>query len=116
MVVRLTVSRLATAVALLLVAVPLAAGAQPIARIGLLGDYSWEPLRQGLRDLGYVEGKNVILEDRPAGGRNERWPGLAAELVRLNVQVIGPRVRRRLSPPSGPPRRSPSSWPSPAIP
>ena len=88
MVVRLTVSRLATAVALLLVAVPLAAGAQPIARIGLLGDYSWEPLRQGLRDLGYVEGKNVILEDRPAGGRNERWPGLAAELVRLNVQVI----------------------------
>jgi hypothetical protein len=43
-------------------------------RIGLLGDLSWEPLRQGLRDLGYVEGKNLVFEDRRAAGRAERWP------------------------------------------
>ena len=67
---------------------PLAAVAQSIPRIGLLGDEPWEPLRLGLRDLGYAEGKNVVFEDRRSGGRNERWPDLAAELVRLNVQVI----------------------------
>ncbi|HEV8584828.1 MAG TPA: ABC transporter substrate-binding protein [Methylomirabilota bacterium] len=61
---------------------------QPVARVGLLGDSSWEPLRQGLRELGYVEGKTVAFEDRRAGGRSERWPALAAELVRLNVQVF----------------------------
>jgi putative ABC transport system substrate-binding protein len=71
-----------------LLAAPLAAGAQAIPRIGLLGDSSWEPLMQGLRDLGYVEGKTVVFEDRRSGGRNERWPDLAAELVRLKVQVI----------------------------
>jgi putative ABC transport system substrate-binding protein len=67
---------------------PLAASAQAIPRIGLLGDLSWEPLRQGLRDHGYVEGKNILVEDRRSGGRNERWPDLAAELVGLRVQVI----------------------------
>jgi putative ABC transport system substrate-binding protein len=81
-------SVLAAVLVLVLLAAPLAVGAQPMARIGLLGDSSWEPLRQGLRDLGYVEGKNVLFEDRRAGGHNERWPELAAELVRLNVQVI----------------------------
>ncbi|HEV8613858.1 MAG TPA: ABC transporter substrate-binding protein [Methylomirabilota bacterium] len=67
---------------------PLAAAAQPVPRIGLLGDTPWEPLRQGLRELGYVDGKNILFEDRRAGGRIERWPDLAAELVRLRVQVI----------------------------
>jgi hypothetical protein len=51
-----------------LLAAPLAAEAQPIPRIGLLGDFPWEPLRQGLRDLGYVEGKNILFEDRRSRG------------------------------------------------
>jgi putative ABC transport system substrate-binding protein len=76
---------IASAIALL---VSRAAEAQSIARVGLLGDGSWEPLRQGLRDLGYVEGQNLVLEARRSEGRNERWPDLAAELVRLKVHVI----------------------------
>ncbi|HWO90978.1 MAG TPA: ABC transporter substrate-binding protein [Methylomirabilota bacterium] len=71
-----------------LLAAPLVAEAQAIPRIGLLGDLPWDPLRQGLRDLGYTEGKNVLFEDRRSGGRNERWTELAEELVRLKVQVI----------------------------
>jgi putative ABC transport system substrate-binding protein len=47
-----------------------------------------EELRQRLRDLGYVEGQNIILEVRWAEGRPERLPELAAELVRLNADVI----------------------------
>jgi putative tryptophan/tyrosine transport system substrate-binding protein len=44
--------------------------------------------RQGLRDLGYVEGRNVALEIRYAEGKPERLPDLAAELIRLKVDVI----------------------------
>ena len=44
--------------------------------------------RQGLRDLGYVEGQSITLEYRFAEGRFERLPALAAELVGLNVDVI----------------------------
>jgi putative ABC transport system substrate-binding protein len=47
-----------------------------------------EDLRQGLRDLGYVEGQNLVVEVRWAEGRPERLPELAAELVRLNADVI----------------------------
>jgi putative ABC transport system substrate-binding protein len=47
-----------------------------------------EALRQGLRDLGYVEGKNFVFEYRYAEGRSERLPGLAADLVRLKVDLI----------------------------
>jgi putative ABC transport system substrate-binding protein len=47
-----------------------------------------EAFRQGLRELGYVEGQNICLEPRYAGGRVERVAGLAAELVRLKVDVI----------------------------
>ena len=43
---------------------------------------------QGMRELGYVEGKNVVLEWRFADGKYERFPDLAAELVRLKVDVI----------------------------
>src|SRR6266446_9884287 len=75
-----------------LLAAPLAAQAPPaktIPRIGLLADAtSWEPLRLGLRDLGYVEGKSVALEERSSQGQNERFADLASDLVRLNVNII----------------------------
>ena len=71
------------------------AGAQQakVHRIGFLypaslTDPSVEAFRQGLRDLGYVEGKNIVVEYRSAEGRSERYPDLAAELVRLNVDLI----------------------------
>ena len=47
-----------------------------------------EAFRQGLRELGYTEGKNIIIEYRYAEGRFERLPALAEELVRLNVEII----------------------------
>jgi putative ABC transport system substrate-binding protein len=80
-----------------LVAAPLAAGAQQaakVARIGLLSlnastfPQFFEPFLQGLRDLGYVEGRNVVIEYRDGEGKPERLPALAAELVALNVDVI----------------------------
>ncbi len=80
-----------------IVAAPLATQAQPaakIARIGFLaGSLATNPhlpeaFRQGLRDLGYVEGRNVVIEYRDAEGKFERLPALAAELVALKVDVI----------------------------
>jgi putative tryptophan/tyrosine transport system substrate-binding protein len=66
-----------------------------IARIGYLAFTSAaqsargsQAFREGLRDLGYVEGKNFVIEPRFADGDNDRLPGLAAELVGLNVDVI----------------------------
>jgi putative ABC transport system substrate-binding protein len=68
---------------------------QKIPRVGFLLAPSpaavVEPLnafRQGMRELGYIEGKNVIVEYRSAEGKRDRLPGLAAELVRLKVDVI----------------------------
>jgi putative tryptophan/tyrosine transport system substrate-binding protein len=48
----------------------------------------WKEFARGLRDLGYVEGKDVIIEWRFASGNYSRFPGLAEELVRLPVDVI----------------------------
>jgi putative ABC transport system substrate-binding protein len=82
---------------LALLAAPLAAeGQQPtkIARIGFLSlslvpnRHLHEAFRQGLRDVGYVEGRNVVIEYRDAEGKPERLPALAAELVALKVDVI----------------------------
>ena len=56
-----------------------------------------EAFRQGLRELGYVEGKNIVIEWRYAEGKLDRLPALAAELVRLKVDVIvtaGPAATR----------------------
>jgi putative ABC transport system substrate-binding protein len=66
-----------------------------IPRIGFLAGNSLsslaarvEAFRQGLRELGYVEGKNIVIEWRSAEGKNDRLPALAAELVHLKVDVI----------------------------
>jgi putative ABC transport system substrate-binding protein len=74
-------------------AAPLAGGAQEagkVARVGVLASSSplLEAFRQGLRELGYVEGRNILIEHRSPEGRDERLPELAAELMRLNADVI----------------------------
>lgn len=78
------------------VAWPLAADAQQAARVARIGYLAsnlanqgpLEAFRQGLRDLGYVEGRNVVIEYRDAQGKLEPLPVLAAELVALKVDVI----------------------------
>jgi putative ABC transport system substrate-binding protein len=78
-------------------AAPLAAEAQQAAKVARIGfraanlaanPHLREAFRQGLRDLGYVEGRNVVIEYRDAEGKLERLPGLAAELIALKVAVI----------------------------
>src|SRR5262245_34061521 len=66
-----------------------------IPRIGYLGQGAPSPnspnleaFREGLRQLGYVEGQNIIIEYRYAESRTERFPELAADLVRLKVDII----------------------------
>ncbi len=81
-------------------AVPLAAEAQPAGKVPKIGMLSTTPLehpqaragfdqfRQALGELGYVEGRNIVIEHRSAEGRVERFPALAAEMVRLRVDLI----------------------------
>jgi len=66
-----------------------------VPRIGFLSAVSpstisarLDAFRQGLRELGYVEGKNIVIEWRSAEGKSDRLPGLAAELVRLKVDLV----------------------------
>jgi ABC-type uncharacterized transport system substrate-binding protein len=96
---------LGVVLALSLFLAPLAAAQQArnIPRVGWLTNGTPSPnsptleaFRQGLRELGYVEGQNILLEPRYAGGRVERFADLAAELVRLKVDVIvasGPMIQ-----------------------
>jgi putative tryptophan/tyrosine transport system substrate-binding protein len=78
------------------VSAPLAAGAQQTAKIPRIGilrpgsppDPLVEAFRRGLQELGYTEGRNISIEYRWAEGREERLPSLAADLVRLQVDVI----------------------------
>ena len=78
---------------------PLSTRAQQAPRVARIGFLSFlsaskvvavgtDPFRAGLRDLGYVEGRNVQIDFRYADGDNDRLPGLAAELVKLKVDVI----------------------------
>jgi putative ABC transport system substrate-binding protein len=79
-------------------ALPLAARAQPAAKVYRIGILEAVPaasnaanldaLRRGLSELGYVEGRNLVIEYRSADGHAERFPGLAAELVRMKVDLI----------------------------
>ena len=89
---------LATLVLTILMA-PLAAEAQPAGKVHRIGwlsgayppsgpDASLQAFLQGLRDLGYVEGQNITIESRYGEGKSERLSELAAELVRLKVDVI----------------------------
>jgi putative ABC transport system substrate-binding protein len=87
-----------TAAGLSLLGVPIRAVAQPasrIPRVGYLfsftpsaGQELWDACRQGLRELGYVDGRNIVLEPRWADGHHERLPALAADLVRLKVDIM----------------------------
>jgi len=91
--------RLAFSITLLLGGLfsPVGAEAQQAAKIARIGyltlslaaaPHLREAFLQGLRDLGYVEGRNVVIEYRDAEGKYERLPALAAELVALKVDVI----------------------------
>jgi putative tryptophan/tyrosine transport system substrate-binding protein len=83
-----------------LLTAPLAAHAQPPAKVAQIGylvtgvlespetRVLLDAFRQGLRERGYVEGQNIVIEYRAADGKLERFPGLATELVRLQVDLI----------------------------
>jgi putative ABC transport system substrate-binding protein len=81
-----------------LLAARLAVEAQPAGKVYRIGvivtaapnetEHVIKALDEGLRELGYVEGQNIVLERRFAEGQQQRLPTLAGELVRLNVDVI----------------------------
>src|SRR5436305_15292657 len=94
----MTRGELVMALAASFVSWPLTSDAQApakVRRIGLLSPWSpsdtvlWhQAFRRSLNELGWVEGKNITIEYRYAEGRSDRLPDLAADLVRLNVDVI----------------------------
>src|SRR5262245_27165920 len=77
-----------------ILAEPLAVRAQQTGKVWRIGVLSgspperWKPFHDSLRGLGYVEGQNIAFEWRLSGGRAERFPDLAADLVRLKVDLI----------------------------
>jgi putative ABC transport system substrate-binding protein len=81
-----------------LLAVPLPTGAQQAGKVWRIGfveagsasvnHHFLDAFRQGLRELGYLEGQQIVIEDRWAEGRNDLFPGLLAEVIRLDVDVI----------------------------
>src|SRR5262245_58621496 len=85
-------------ITLLVLGIGTCAEAQQPSKIPLIGSLSGsspstsperrKAFQQGLRDLGYVEGKNIVIERRWADGKFDRLPALAAELVRLKVDII----------------------------
>src|SRR2546422_1604793 len=93
---RLYLVGLVATLALAVLVAPLSANAQPpgkVFRVGVLlpgspGAPVFQAFKQRLQELGYVEGQNLALEVRAAEGKLDRLPGLAAELVHLNVDVI----------------------------
>ena len=101
-----TICRVLTTITVLLITAPVAQAQQP-AKVPRIGIVTVQPLsaiasrheafRQGLRELGYVEGKNIVIEYRSAEGKFDRLPALMAEIVRLKVDVIlshGPTTTR----------------------
>ncbi len=98
---KLAVSRVTTATVLLVLAASLpTAAAQPLEKVPRVGYLSpgspsdsarlrrFEAFRQRLRELGYVEGQNIAIETRWAEGNYDRYPALAADLVRVKANVI----------------------------
>jgi len=86
-------STVVLALFVLCVLATLTTGAESPPRVAWLGGdaeagHFFDAFRQGLRDLGYIEGQNIIIEARSSERRPERYPDLAAELVRLKVSVI----------------------------
>jgi len=85
-------------VASAMLAAPLAAHAQrppPLRRVGYLmfnsaatGEHLFAPFRQTLGDLGWIDGKDIVIETRSANGEVDRLPSLVNELLRLNVELI----------------------------
>jgi putative ABC transport system substrate-binding protein len=100
---RLKPIRLVVTLALVILTAPLAADTQQPARVPRIGvlltlyapaEDPPEAFRQGLRALGYIEGQNIAIEWRAAEGKYDQLPALAAELVRLGVEVIVADVTR----------------------
>jgi putative tryptophan/tyrosine transport system substrate-binding protein len=93
------IARLTTVLVLLMLTVLLASGAEPagkLYRVGILGIKAsdpaetryWQAFRLGLRERGWVEGENIVLEHRWTEGNSARLPELVADLVRLKVDLI----------------------------
>ena len=95
---RRKLARLPTVVALVLLIAPLVAGAQPAGRVyrigmlelrsAVLNAANIDAFRQGMRELGYNEGQNLEVVYRSSDGRDDRFPDLANELIRLKVDLI----------------------------
>jgi putative ABC transport system substrate-binding protein len=92
---------------------PVAGRAQKSAkvpRIGIIDDAPiWDHFRQGLRDLGYIDGQNIAFEYRSGEGQPDRLATAASDLARLPVDIIMAAGSAGLLPPSKQRRRFPSS-------